>query len=79
MELYLFVQQQLKLHNNIPLAFQKSGNHYVTTIHRHIMLPSVFKTLIDKRLLCVTEINRNVYIMRVADIKVTLINNKLYL
>lgn len=78
MELYLFVQQQLKLHNNIPLTFKKSGNHYVTTIAKYVMLPSVFKILVDKHLLCVTETNKNVYIMRVADIKVTLINNKLY-
>lgn len=79
MDLYIFIQQQLKLHNNIILNFKKSGNHYVTTIHRHIMLPSVFKVLADKNLVYVTETNRNVYIMRVADVKVTLVNNKLYL
>lgn len=79
MDLYLFIQQQLKLHNNIILDFKKSGNHYVTTIHRHIMLPSLFKVLVDKGLVYVTETNRNVYIMRVADVKVTLVNNKLYL
>lgn len=79
MDLYLFIQQQLKLHNNIILNFKKSGNHYVTTIHRHLMLPSLFKVLVDKSLVYVTETNRNVYIMRVADVKVTLVNNKLYL
>ena len=79
MDLYLFIQQQLKLHNNIVLDFKKSGNHYVTTIHKHIMLPSIFKVLINKAVVRVTETNRNVYIMRVADVKVTVINNKLYL
>jgi hypothetical protein len=79
MDLYLFIQQQLKLHNNITLDFKKSGNHYVTTIYKHIMLPSIFKVLTNKHLLGVTEVNKNAYRMRVADVKVTLVNNKLYL